>query len=48
LKTSFWTTTHGRRSAGAEPVACPKSSQYTCPCRISLTSALSQSGGPWP
>src|ERR1017187_5357073 len=37
LKISFWTTTQGRRSAGAERAAGPKSSQYTCPCRISLT-----------
>src|SRR6185436_7943957 len=36
LKTSFCTTTQGCRSAGAEPAAGPKSSQYTCPCRISL------------
>jgi hypothetical protein len=29
LKISFWTTTQGCRSAGAEPAAGPKSSQYT-------------------
>src|ERR1017187_1955495 len=32
LKISFWTTTQGCRSPGAEPAAGPKSSQYTCPC----------------
>src|ERR1035441_10381219 len=37
LKISFCTTTHACRSAGAEPAGRPKSSQYTCPCRISLT-----------
>jgi hypothetical protein len=46
LKMSFWTTTQGCRSARAEPAAGPKSSQYTCPCRMSLTSVPLPCDGP--